>query len=80
MRPILWTEAAKADICRLDKSIAMHIFYALHRFAELGEGDVKALEGRDEYRLRVGNYRVLFVATANRIEVRRVRHRSEVYR
>lgn len=37
MRHILWTEAAKADIRRLDKSIAMHIFYALHRFAELGE-------------------------------------------
>ena len=80
MRPIIWTEPAKADIRRLDRSIAMNIFYALHRFAKLGEGDVKALEARDEYRLRVGDFRILFITTTNRIEVRRVRHRSEAYR
>ncbi len=80
MKRIIWTERAKGDVRRLDRSIAMQIFYGLHRFAKFGEGDVKALEARDEYRLRVGDYRILFLATADRLEIRRVRHRGEVYR
>jgi len=53
----------------------------LHRFAESGAGDVKALQGRDELRLRIGDYRLFFVyMDRNTIEVRRVRHRSEAYR
>jgi len=59
----------------------MQVLYALHRFAESGAGDVKALKGREELRLRVGNYRLFFVCPdADTIEVRRVRHRGEAYR
>jgi mRNA-degrading endonuclease RelE of RelBE toxin-antitoxin system len=44
-------------------------------------GDVKALQGRDELRLRIGDYRLFFVcADSDTIEVRRVHHRSEAYR
>jgi len=80
MKRIVWTELAKADVRRLDKPTAMRIFATLHRFAETGEGDVKALQGRDELRLRIADYRLFFVATADAIEVRRVLHRSEAYR
>ena len=59
----------------------MHILSALLRFAESGAGDVKALQGREECRLRIGDYRLFFVCTnPDTIEIRRVRHRSEVYR
>ena len=44
-------------------------------------GDVKRLTNfTPEYRLRVGDYRVLFEIENNRIIVYRVRHRREVYR
>jgi mRNA interferase RelE/StbE len=53
----------------------------LHRFAESGAGDVKALQGREELRLRIGDYRLFFVCgDPDTIEIRRVRHRSEAYR
>jgi mRNA interferase RelE/StbE len=59
----------------------MHILSALHRFAESGTGDVKALQGREELRLRIGDYRLFFVCPdSDTIEIRRVRHRGEVYR
>jgi mRNA interferase RelE/StbE len=59
----------------------MQIFSVLLRFAQSGVGDVKALQGREELRLRVGDYRLLFVCPDSAtIEVRRVRHRSEAYR
>jgi mRNA interferase RelE/StbE len=53
----------------------------LHRFAESGAGDVKALQGREELRLRISDYRLFFVCTdSETIELRRVRHRGEAYR
>jgi len=80
MKRIVWTGPAKTDVRRLDKPTAMRVLAALHRFAETGDGDVKALEGRDELRLRIADYRLFFVATADGIEVRRVLHRREAYR
>lgn len=80
MKRIIWTDPAKDDVRRLDKPTAMRILHALHRFAESGEGDVKALQGRDELRLRIADYRLFFVNIEDALEVRRVLHRREAYR
>jgi mRNA interferase RelE/StbE len=81
VKRIAWTDPAKADVRSLSRPIAMQIFSALHRFAESGVGDVKALQGREELRLRIGDYRLFFVCPdADTIEIRRVRHRGEAYR
>ncbi len=81
MKRIVWTEPAKADVRRLSKPAAMRILSALHRFAESGSGDVKALQGKEELRLRIADYRLFFVCTdPDTIEVRRVLHRREAYR
>jgi mRNA interferase RelE/StbE len=43
-------------------------------------GDVKRLTGHTlEFRLRVGDYRVLFDVEGARVIVRRIRHRREAY-
>jgi mRNA interferase RelE/StbE len=45
------------------------------------EGDVKRLtDFTPEFRLRVGNYRVLFEVDGQRVIVYRVLHRRDVYR
>jgi mRNA interferase RelE/StbE len=81
VKRIVWTALAKADVRRLDKPTAMRILAALHRFAGSGEGDVKALQGMEELRLRIGDYRLIFVNDpADTIEIRRVLHRREAYR
>jgi mRNA-degrading endonuclease RelE of RelBE toxin-antitoxin system len=82
VKRIVWTEPAQADVRQIDKSSAMGILSALHRFAESGSGDVKTLQGgREELRLRIGDYRLFFVYTAaDTIEVRRVLHRKDAYR
>lgn len=81
MKRIVWTDPAKSDVRSLSKPAAMHIFSALLRFSQSGVGDVKALRGGDELRLRIGDYRLFFVSPdADTIEIRRVRHRSEAYR
>ena len=80
MKRIVWTEQAKADVRRIDRETAMRILTALYRFARTGKGDVKALQGRDELRLRIADYRLFFVNIADALEVRRVLHRREAYR
>lgn len=81
MKRIVWTGPARADVRGLSKPTAMHVLSALHRFAESGAGDVKALQGREELRLRIGDYRLFFVCPdSDTIEIRRVRHRGEAYR
>jgi len=71
-----------AEIRAIDRDIALRILVALHRYAETGVGDVKALAGEFEglVRLRVGNHRVLFEETEDAISVHRVRDRSQAYR
>jgi mRNA interferase RelE/StbE len=82
MSKIAWSESARADVRRIDRSTAMRIFTAILRFAETGAGDVKVLKGQSgELRLRVGDYRVRFTEEGDdTIRIQAVRHRSEAYR
>jgi mRNA interferase RelE/StbE len=61
VKRIVWTDPARNDIRTLSRPDAMHVFSVLQRFAQSGAGDVKALQGRDELRLRAGDYRLFFI-------------------
>ena len=52
----------------------------LVRYAETGTGDVRVLLPGPGRRLRVGDYRVIFVETNEVIEIRAVGHRRGIYR
>ena len=82
MKKIVWSAPARADVRGLSREAAMHIFEALVRFAEGGEGDVRKLRGQSgELRLRVGDYRVRFTETeGDTLQIHAVRHRKEAYR
>ncbi|MFP4432130.1 MAG: type II toxin-antitoxin system RelE family toxin [Spirochaetaceae bacterium] len=70
------------DLRGIDKTKATRIADALERLQTDLHGDVKKLTSHTpEYRLRVGDYRVLFeVAGPNRVVVYRIIHRREAYR
>ena len=73
---------AVKDLRRVPKDQASRIADALEDLADGLKGDVKRLTNfTPEYRLRVGDYRVLFEIEDNsRIVVYRIRHRREAYR
>jgi len=73
---------ARKDLSRIAKPDAARIIDALERLEDGLTGDVKRLTAfAPEYRLRVGDYRVLFeIEQTNRVVVYRVRHRRESYR
>lgn len=78
----VWPESARSQLRAIDREDALRILHALTQYAQSGEGDIKALAGEWQgyFRLRVGDYRVIFSVLPYEIAVLRVRHRSDVYR
>jgi mRNA interferase RelE/StbE len=79
---IEFLDQAKAHVRALDQPTAMRLFDGILRFARTGSGDVNALHGEmaGAFRLRLGNYRVLFTLEDDAMRILGVRHRSEAYR
>jgi mRNA interferase RelE/StbE len=79
---IEWHEEAKASVRRLDRAAAMRVFEGVLRYARTGSGDAKPLHGglAGSFRLRIGDYRVMFELHDDTIRIFGVRHRSEAYR
>jgi mRNA-degrading endonuclease RelE of RelBE toxin-antitoxin system len=78
----VWATSARAELRRIERETAMRILIALTRFAETGEGDIKALEGKftGAHRLRVGDWRVRFRrVSGDTIHVLAVENRGEAY-
>jgi mRNA interferase RelE/StbE len=78
----VWPESVRGELRSIDRESAMRILLALTRYGESGEGDIKALSGEWDgfFRLRVGEFRVIFEITPEAIVIIRLRHRSDVYR
>jgi mRNA interferase RelE/StbE len=79
---IEWLNEARADVRALDRPTAMRIFEGVLYFARTGSGDVNTLHGdmAGAFRLRLGDYRVLFTLEDGAMRIFGVRHRSEAYR
>jgi mRNA interferase RelE/StbE len=44
------------------------------------QGDIKRLQGRDDYRVRVGDYRIVFIIENQEIYVGDIAPRGQVYK
>ena len=74
------TEFALNDLRALPKRFARQIVAKVSRLEHGLHGDVKRLTNFDcDYRLRSGDYRVLFDVEDGRIIIHRVLHRREAY-
>ncbi|MCG9133908.1 type II toxin-antitoxin system RelE/ParE family toxin [Candidatus Poribacteria bacterium] len=82
---MVFSDRAQSDVRRLDRATARRVIGKLRWLAENFEATkLTALTGpkQGQFRLRVGDYRVVYVVDRKKreIEVYRVRHRREVYR
>ena len=77
---IIYSEPACADLDRLPSRQAGQIVRKIGRLRTGLHGDIKRLQQHDvSYRLRMGDYRVLFDVEGSVIVIRKIGHRSEVY-
>jgi len=81
---ICWHRSTKKDIRNLPKQEVVRILAAVEQLAEepFPHGSVKLVNSDCAYRIRIGDYRVVYEAhlTTKVIEIQRVRHRRDVYR
>jgi len=71
---------AVRDFKRLSPEVAQRLIAKIEALRDNLTGDVKRLTHfTPEYRLRVGDYRILFALHGDRIKVYRVLHRREAY-
>lgn len=72
---------ALKDLAQIDKKDADAILKKIYSLRKGLVGDIKKLKNYNPgYRLRVGNYRVLFELEGLHIEVANIFHRKEAYK
>lgn len=72
--------STEADIQRLPQRIRGQILRKIERLERGLHGDIKQLSGPDAgYRLRSGDYRILFEVEGDIIVIQKIGHRKEVY-
>jgi len=71
---------AVKDLQAIPRNIQQRMLDKIERLQDNLQGDVKKLTNfTPEYRLRVGDYRVLFEIAQQTIVIYRIRHRKESY-
>lgn len=79
-----WKASALRELKRLDRQIVPRIVAAIEALSSdpFPHGIKKLYGGEATYRIRIGDYRVIYEVFSNRlvIEITRIRHRKDVYR
>ena len=78
MRKVRYSKNAVADLLKYRAS-AHRLKTKIDRYAETGAGDVKALIGSNEKRLRDGDFRIVFVENETEIQVIKIAPRGRIY-
>lgn len=75
-----WKESAIRELSRLDKNIARRIYKKVDDLREnFNTSDIKRLKNSFLFRLRIGDYRVIFEINKNLIIILKVGHRKNIY-
>ncbi len=81
MYTIEWKENALRELEKLESSLARRI---IKKVDELSENpfskDIKRLKGCNDFRLRIGDYRIIFSIEQNIIQILKVGHRKNIYK
>jgi mRNA interferase RelE/StbE len=84
MYSVLLERAAERDLSRLSAEIHDRVVTALQQLGinPRPPGCRKLVGGQDDWRIRVGDYRIVYeiVDETRTIRVNRIRHRRDVYR
>lgn len=81
MFTIGWKENALRELDKLESNIASRIIKKVEELKEdLFSKDVKHLKSHHGFRLRIGDYRIIFeVEKGNKIIILKVGHRKHIY-
>ena len=78
MFQITYSKKAKKFIQKRDKPTQLRLFTAIDKLPL--EGDIQKLQGTSGFRLRVGNYRVIFDVNGLIVDIIDVGNRGHIYK
>lgn len=77
---ISYEKEAVQELEKLETSISQRIIKKVDELVDNPfSKDIKRLKGSDDFRLRVGDYRIIFSIEGNSIIVFKVGHRKHIY-
>ncbi len=81
MYEIVWSASAEKDLHKLEHGIARRIYAGVNSLSSNPFHNAIKLAGEKAYRIRIGDYRVLFDVDNKTVSVLilKVGHRSKVY-
>lgn len=74
---IIYSKKAEKFLMKQDATTRKRIINAISLLP--GSGDIKKLQGTDEYGLHVGNYRILFDVNGIIIDIIDIGNRGQIY-
>lgn len=74
---VRYSKQAEKFLKKQDSVTRNRIRNAIHN---LPAGDVRKLQGRNGYRLRIGDYRVIFDRSGNVLYIERINNRGQIYK
>ena len=81
MFEIKWEKRALQELFKLEKIVASRIYKKVSTLIYgFQSRDVKRLKGENNFRLRIGDYRVIFSLENNKIIIWKVGHRKNIYK
>ena len=79
MKAVVFVPSAARQWIKLAAIVRERVMPKLQVYASTGAGDVRRLKGQAGCRLRVGDYRVIFIEDAKAITIVAVGHRRDIY-
>jgi len=77
---IFYEKEALKELEKLEPIISRRIAEKIEKMSENPSScDIKKLKGSDYYRLRVGDYRIIFIFEKNFIKILKIAHRQNIY-
>lgn len=74
---INYSKQALKFLSKQNKIVQKRIIDAINK---LPNGDVRKLQGRSGYRLRVGNFRIIFSTSGNILYIEEIDNRGQIYK
>jgi len=76
-----WKKSTLKELNKLDRSVAIRIYKKVEEMKDdLFSSDIKKISSEEKYRLREGDYRIIFSIEKKLITIWKVGHRKNIYK
>lgn len=78
---LIWSDEIQKDLSKMEKYIAQRIFEKVGRANQTNTLFLEKVQGSDDYKYRVGQYRVFFSKKPeNKLFAKGIEHRKKAYK